>query len=387
MPEKLNEIKTIVIFSDWYVPGYKAGGPIQSVYNLACLLSKKMHVKVVCSNRDLNANEPYSGIISNTWTLIAPQHEVYYLEVTGSKLGIIKQIVKENKDSILYINGIYSFYFSILPAFLAMFYKISTCMISVRGMLHASALSVKPFKKHLFLAFARGFGLYKKSILLSSGEAESIEIQKVFGKVEIKEVPNIPLLPENIVSEKRNYPVNNQHYSFLFLGRISPEKNPIGLIKALRLIQLPCKVTFCGSSLENSYLNAFKEELLNLPASVQAEYIGDLPHSSIGKLFNTHDVMVLPSLGENFGHSIFESFVYSTPVIIGNNTPWKNIESNYAGIEVDPNNEQELAAAMQKFITMPSDDYQIWCKGARKAAELYFETSKFEEVYFNVFNS
>lgn len=369
------------------MPGYKAGGPIQSVYNLASLLSKKMHVKVVCSNRDLNASEPYLGIKSNTWTLIAPQHEVYYLEVAGSKLSIIKQIVKENKDNILYINGIYSFYFSILPAFLALFYKVSTCMISVRGMLHSSAISVKPFKKHLFLAFARGFGLYKKCVLLSSGKEETFEIKKVFGKVHIKEVPNIPLLPENIDSEKYKYPVNDQHYSFLFLGRISPEKNPIGLINALRLIQLPCKVTFCGSSIENSYLNNFKEELLNLPASVQAEYIGDIPHSSIGQLFNTHDVMVLPSLGENFGHSIFESFVYRTPVIIGNNTPWKNIESNHAGIEVDPNNSNELASAMHKFITMQNDEYQIWCKGARKAAETYFETSKFEEVYFNVFNA
>ena len=49
MPEK----KKILIFIDWFLPGYKAGGPIQSVVNLINHLGHEYDFDVVTSNKDL----------------------------------------------------------------------------------------------------------------------------------------------------------------------------------------------------------------------------------------------------------------------------------------------------------------------------------------------
>ena len=56
-----------------------------------------------------------------------------------------------------------------------------------------------------------------------------------------------------------------------FIGRIAPEKNPLILIEALRKIQNPLKVVFCGGSNNESYLNSFKEQLSGLPAHIKYE--------------------------------------------------------------------------------------------------------------------
>ncbi len=96
--------------------------------------------------------------------------------------------------------------------------------------------------------------------------------------------------------------------------------------------------------------------------------------------------MVLPSFGENFGHAIFESFANGTPVIIGNNTPWKEIESQRAGFEVNPEIISELAASITKFNDMSAVDYKIWQCGALAAANNYFNGNNFEKLYLTLFS-
>lgn len=388
MPDKpvSDHSKTILIFTDWYVPGYKAGGPIQSVYNLANVLSRKHIVRVICSDRDLNSTDAYAGITCNVWTELAEQHFVMYLNREGSSLRNIKQLIKLNQNNVLYINGLYSLKFSLFPTLLASYYNIKKCFISVRGMLHQSALSVKPIKKQIFLAFARGFGLYSKCVLLASGSRETEEIRRALGKVQIRLAPNIPMLPDSISNPERQKKCKPEETSFLFLGRIAPEKNPLFVLRALKSINIPCKITFCGSAAEGPYYAEFQKEMSELPASVGVKYIQDLPHEQIPALFGAHDVMILPSLGENFGHAIFESFVHAVPVIIGNNTPWAGIQERLAGIETDPVDAEGLAEAIRRFAAMENAEYSLWSAGARKMAIQYFEANNFEELYTKLFS-
>ena len=113
MPEKPapDNFNTILIFTDWYVPGHRAGGPIQSVYNLANVLCRQHTVRVVCRDRDLNAAEPYAGIVCNVWTELADRHFVMYLDREGSKFNSIKQLIKLNQVPKISQNRCYAFGF------------------------------------------------------------------------------------------------------------------------------------------------------------------------------------------------------------------------------------------------------------------------------------
>lgn len=383
MNEKDGSIKTILIFTDWYKPAYKAGGPIQSVYNLAEFLSKRFLVKIVSRNTDLNSNIEFEGIVPDVWTQIGTNHQVLYLSKKNIGVSVIRKLIKENQNNVIYINGLFSFYFSFLPALVCTFFPIRSIFISVRGMLHQSALSVKPLKKQIFLAFARGFGLYKKPVLIASNADEKYQIERSLGKVNVKIAPNIPLLYRDIRIDEFK---RNDVFTILFLGRIAPEKNPISLIKAMKDIDKPCKLLVCGGWNNKSYFDDFMQESKSLPKFVQFEYLNELPHEEIDELLKTVDVMALPSLGENFGHAIFESFVNGVPVIIGNNTPWKGLESKKAGIEVTPDDVSGIRKAILKFIEMGDNEFIEWKKGANSEALRYFQSNNFEEVYFKLFS-
>jgi glycosyltransferase involved in cell wall biosynthesis len=94
----------------------------------------------------------------------------------------------------------------------------------------------------------------------------------------------------------------------------------------------------------------------------------------------------LPSLGENFGHAIYESLLAGVPVVIGNNTPWKHIEDVKAGIEINPKNAKALSEAIMRFIEMDPATYQLWREGANKKAHDYYSSNNFKQIYLDLFS-
>jgi hypothetical protein len=57
----------LLIFTDWFTPGYKAGGPVRSLLNLTRGLQEEVDIYVFTSNKDLGAKEPYLDIPANEW--------------------------------------------------------------------------------------------------------------------------------------------------------------------------------------------------------------------------------------------------------------------------------------------------------------------------------
>ena len=52
----------IIVFIDWYLPAYKAGGAITSVLNMVDLLYNHIDFYIITGDRDLNDSEPFSNI-------------------------------------------------------------------------------------------------------------------------------------------------------------------------------------------------------------------------------------------------------------------------------------------------------------------------------------
>ena len=71
--------KKILIFIDWFLPGYKAGGPIQSIANFVNNFGDIFDISIVTSNKDLGATKPYDGIKSNVW-VVKDNYRVKYLD-------------------------------------------------------------------------------------------------------------------------------------------------------------------------------------------------------------------------------------------------------------------------------------------------------------------
>ena len=70
--------KRILVFIDWFLPGYKGGGPIQSVANLIQHLKDDFDFSVITRDTDYCETTPYKEIKSNQWNVLPDDTRVYY---------------------------------------------------------------------------------------------------------------------------------------------------------------------------------------------------------------------------------------------------------------------------------------------------------------------
>ena len=83
--------KIILIFIDWFTPGFKAGGPIKSVTNIVNSLFDEFDFYIVTSDRDINETEAYQNIELNKW-IKKDNYSIIYLSPTNCNQWIKNHI-------------------------------------------------------------------------------------------------------------------------------------------------------------------------------------------------------------------------------------------------------------------------------------------------------
>ena len=105
----------ILIFIDWYLPGYKAGGPIRSMANLVDHLEDEVEFLIVTRNTDYMSDKPYPDISPDQWTGYGKNARVHYISQNNLSIKNLKEIVRKTPHDLIYINGFFLF---ISPYFL-----------------------------------------------------------------------------------------------------------------------------------------------------------------------------------------------------------------------------------------------------------------------------
>ena len=119
--------------------------------------------------------------------------------------------------------------------------------------------------------------------------------------------------------------------------------------------------------------------------NIQVEFVGALtPDEFQAELRNSH-LTFLPTLGENYGHAIYEAMANARPVLISDQTPWRNLENSKAGYDLDLNNKSNFVEAISTFLMMNNEEYQIWCSGASSYVKKNVDFEKIREEYLQLF--
>ena len=79
-----NRKRKLCICVDWYLPAYKAGGPIQSISNLVSRVKDQFEISVMTSNTDLGEPLDLNGNAVNTW-IDKEGYRVIYLDAAHQK--------------------------------------------------------------------------------------------------------------------------------------------------------------------------------------------------------------------------------------------------------------------------------------------------------------
>lgn len=355
----------VLVFVDWYLPGYKAGGPIRSVSNIINALKNEFEFQVFTRNCDLGESKPYENIISDHWTNHPDGYRVYYASPKSLSLKNIRKILFETEYDILYLNGIFSLRFNILPLLIGRFTGTKKkIIVSPRGMLSSGALALKKNKKKIFLFLSKLFDLYRNVTWHASSLYEEKEIFKVAGNVNIVKAMNISLHSKVILPQKIK---NKGEASFFFLSRVSRVKNLLNAIQILKQVKSGLvHFDIYGPVEDELYWKKCQLEIQALKGNVKINYKGPLQSANKQAVLSKYHFMLFPTMNENYGHSIYESFSSGCPVIISDQTPWKNLEEKEIGWDIPLDQKEKFLQTVEHCIRMDQDEYQRLSKKAHE---------------------
>jgi glycosyltransferase involved in cell wall biosynthesis len=379
----MTEKTSVVVVCDWFDPAFRAGGPVQSLVNLVTQLHDHYSFSIICGNLDYGSDNalPVPTGIWIDWNGMA---RVMYLDNKTLSRTTLFSILNENvsEKSVLYVQGIFSRYFSIYPILWWHRSKHRKIVVAPRGMLHRSARSVKPFKKTLFLTLARLFGWFNNIDWQSTQPDETKEIRAAMGKkAKIMEAANIPRsIPPY---QKRND--YGEPLKILSVGRISDEKDPAMLVHVLGRLAFPAEATVIGDYSDEDYFNQFNNLCNQLPDHVKVTHIRAVSPSDMGSFYRDHHVFVSCSKGENFGHAIAEALSYGLPCFIGENTPWTGLKERQSGEEL-PLEPAVFEAALNAYHQLSFEEKAEMSHAAHNFAVEFFQPEKFHKQYKALFN-
>ncbi len=377
--------KKVLIFSQFFYPGYRAGGPIKSITNLTKSLSDKFTFNIVCSSRDDGVKKDYKNIKIdqiNDWG----SNFIYYVSENFFKIFRSLKLIRSECD-IIYLQSFFSLKFSIIVIMYIYFKNVQkSIIIAPRGEFNKNALELKKIKKSIYLAFFKILGLHKKIIFHSTNEYETLDIKNLFGnKVKVFEVKNIGEKP-SLIMKSRSKKINDNVFKIVFLSRIAKMKNLDFAIQSLRKINKNIIFDIWGPISDENYWLKCQNIIKNLPKNIIIDYKGVAKQKNVPSILSKYDLLFLPSLGENFGHVISESFSVGTPVLISNNTPWKNLEINGLGWDLPLTNNNVFKDAILRARDLYKKNPALWRMRVIDYAEKNFNYDEEVKLYMKYFN-
>ncbi len=359
----------VLIFIDWFLPGFRAGGPIQSISNLVNHLGSELEISIVTSDRDLDEVNSYPDILLNKW-ISKENIRVLYLDSPHQNLTNYKRLLSEHQYDLVYFNSMFSVRFTLLPLWAVRNTK-SKVILAPRGMLGEGALNIKKRKKHFFLSLLKLTGIAKKITWHATAETERSEIRKHFGdKIRVLVAPN--LSASNQLTECLKLKDKNKLHLF-FLSRIAKKKNlKIALDYLMKVDpKFNIDLTIIGPVDENDYWQECLKIIEKLPSHINVIYHGAIQNKELaGHLVEQH-FMLLPTMHENFGHVIMESWQNGCPVIISDQTPWRNLQEKMIGWDIALDQPQQFIHAIETAAAMDQEDFTRMSKAATDYAQAF----------------
>ena len=377
--------KKLLIIIEWFTPGFKAGGPIKSCLNIALALKNDFDIFVLTTDTDHGESLAYTSIPTNEWIFNeALGINIFYAQKFRlSQKQISRQIKFINADFI-YLNLLFSPLFVIFPIWLKYRNRINgKIILSPRGALYDSALSLKWYKKKPLLLIYQLIRLDRFIFFHATNERENQAIKKFFKNSTTIIANNLPNIqqPANNILPKKNGEIN-----CIFIARIVPIKNLLYLLKCLQDIQEKVNFTIVGPTENIPYWTECKSVINTLPKNITITYLGAKNNIELVALLQLNHLFIMPTTGENFGHSIFESFLAGRPVLISDQTPWLNLQTLKIGWDLPLNNQAGFTNALREAAAWNQEDFNTRSDAAWRYATDFINQPALIKPYYQLFS-
>jgi glycosyltransferase involved in cell wall biosynthesis len=343
--------KNILVLSDWYLPAYKAGGPVKSLAALTHHLKGDFNFFILTSNKDAFSKTPLP-VKADEWITGSHGERVYYLGDEKIAMTKLAEVINSIAYDYVYLNSFFSKFFSIYPLLLKKQSKIKKpVVLAPRGMLGEGALSLKSKKKSLFINLSKLSGIHKNVIWHATSEQEAEEIKKTFGSsAEVHLASNLILPP---TKERTDYSKKSGELNICFISRISKKKNLLFGLEVLKSVDAG-KIIFdvYGPPEDAEYNKLCLDFSKHLPKNITVNFKGDIQALEVENVLKQNHLFFLPTLNENFGHAIVESMLNGCIPLLSDQTPWRNLKEKGLGWDLPLKDKSAFVSAIKQIVEM-----------------------------------
>lgn len=312
----------------------------------------------------------------------------YPLGKLSFTLFLIKRIIGRD-DKIFYLNGFYSKYGSFLPLILiklfGFFVTVPQLVIAPRGGVSSGAMALKVKRKIIYFRFLKLFRLLKGVRFHVVSELEKDALCNTIGEHYRQfcfTAANV-VVPKPEIKEE-NIKLSKNRVRLVFLARIHPIKNLGFLVNVLDNIDLNVELDIYGTVDDQKYLEKSILAFGTLKNGVKISFCGEVDQSEVVRVLSQYDLYLLPTLGENFGHTIFESLDAQTPVLVSDKTPWrgKDFEGLWDLCIESPNLWIEK---ITEYCYMSVAEKRKLREQAGQSAKKWLQQQNYKQTYFKLF--
>jgi len=252
----------------------------------------------------------------------------------------------------------------------------SAVVLAPRGEFSPGALQIKPFRKSLYRKVAIALGLYQGLVWQASSPLEREHICSSLSHDRSGDQTCVLVAPDVPNSDFVSRPYFPQRprkepgaVRFVFLSRISPNKNLHFALELLSSTQGKVELDIFGPIEDRDYWGQCQERIRRLPDHVRVNYKGAVSTDQVIQIFSQYHFQILPTLGENFGYVILEAFAGGCPVLISDQTPWRDLSKLGIGWDLPVDDRRRWMEAIQDCVAMDQATYELFSRRSRK----YFE--------------
>jgi glycosyltransferase involved in cell wall biosynthesis len=367
----------VFIAAEHFKPAVLAGGPVRSLANLCDWLGGECDFRIYTRDRDHRATAQFSGVATGRWVAIEGT-QVWYA-TPERLLPDLRAVAATGQPDLAYLNSLFAPMTRrwLLGRLLGL-KPDCPVLLAPRGELGAGALSIRPFKKRLFLRLLRAAGLLRGVRFHATSREEAVDIRRELGAdAETRLAPNFgPRVAPPPPSARPRKVAGCA--DLVFCSRLVPKKNLGFLLGLLAQVRGRVHLRVIGPEEDSTHVAGLRALAEGLPQSVTIDWLGAMAPDHIHSALGSAHFFVLPTLNENHGHGIVEAWQAELPVLISDQTPWRGLASRRAGWDL-PLVPAEWVAALQTCVDLDEDSYSAWRAGAQAAAAQLTENPPLNE--------
>ncbi|MBE0471972.1 MAG: glycosyltransferase family 4 protein, partial [Methyloprofundus sp.] len=351
--------KRLLVFTGFYLPSFKAGGPVKTLVNMVEQLDD-FQILVVTRDRDLGDEKAFPNVEVNSWHTLS-KASVMYLTPESLSLKRISHLINTSDFDVLYLNSFFDFNFTIKPLLARRLRFIKPCpiVLAPRGEFSTGALELKSFKKKLFIKVASWLGLYRGITCQASSELEKKDIISALN-IDPSSIFIAKDLPPKVSVSIGDLALKpNEICKIVFLSRISPMKNLDFVLQVLGQVKSSLVFDIYGPIEDKEYWQGCQNLIEQLPSNILVNYCGAVTPDQVADVFSGYDLFFFPTRGENYGHVIAESLSVGTPVLLSDQTPWQSLENDKLGWDL-PLDLDFFAEKIDEVANMDAESRLSW---------------------------